>query len=328
MSRLKVFLLLIVIVEAVFAGDQDNSMEWNGYAQFRAFKNKGVSEGFMIRRTKLWIKGSMTKLERIHYKVMGIFTYNKSGFFGLLDAYGGYHFNIGYLRIGQQIPEFSLEREQPDWKIPMLERAAVINRMIPAAQSFARDIGMQARLNLSDNTWHIAAGIFNGDGANLKQHNSENFLYNLRTSYDWRISQGVNWHLGASLMYRHADNDDFSLIFGQGNLYSGNDFRYGLETLLNFSNIDIQGEYIEARFGSQKAFGYYTFVNYNVTPKDQVVASVEQLHDLNPVTLDDPWFKVGYNRLFIGHNLKLMAGGGSQFNGNYSFAAQIQIFFN
>ena len=328
MKLLKSILFILIISSQIFAQSDAENYEWNGYGQFRAYKLGDNSEGFMIRRAKLWVKGSVPSVSSFSYKVMGIFTYNHSGYFGLLDAYGNYNFSNGYLRFGQQIPEFSLQREQPDWKIPVTERASVINRMIPAAQSFARDLGIQVHLNLLNNSWQIAGGVFNGDGANLKSHNSANFLYSVRSSFNINFKKNYSLHFGASAMYRDAKDYDFSLIFGKSNLYTGGDFRFGIETLLILNKLEIQAEYIEADFNGQKAFGYYSFANYNLTNKDQFVVSTEQLVDLNEKTIDDPWLKLGYNHLFANHDVKLMVSGGTQFNDNYSLTTQLQLFFN
>jgi len=327
MKLMKTLMILLFSSTVMFSQENQN-FEWNGYGQFRLYKINDISEGFMIRRSKLWIKGVVPSSNSFSYKVTGIFTYSHSGYFGLLDAYGNYNFSNGYLRFGQQIPEFSLQREQPDWKIPVTERASVINRMIPAAQSFARDLGLQVHLNLMNNIWQIAGGVFNGDGANLKSHSSSNFLYSIRSSLKISLAKNYTWHIGASAMYRYADRYDFSLIFGKNSLYSGNDFRYGIETLLRLNRFEIQAEYISANFDGQIAYGYYLYANYNFTNTDQFVLSTEQLVDLNENTNDDPWLKMGYNHLFAKHDLKLMVSGGTQFNDNYSLTTQIQLFFN
>ncbi len=328
MRFLKSILFILIFSSQIFAQSEAENFEWNGYGQFRAYKLGNNSEGFMIRRAKLWVKGEVPSENSFSYKVMGIFTYNHSGYFGLLDAYGNYNFLNGYLRFGQQIPEFSLQREQPDWKIPVTERASVINRMIPAAQSFARDLGIQVHLNLLNNYWQIACGVFNGDGANLKNHNSSNFLYTVRSSLKIAFKKNYALHIGASAMYRYAEQYDFSLIFGSNSSYTGNDFRYGIEALLALNKLELQAEYISANFNGLKAYGYYAYANYNFTPKDQLVLSTEQLVDLNNDTYDDPWLKVGYNHLFANNDVKLMVSGGTQFNDNYSLTTQIQLFFN
>jgi hypothetical protein len=328
MKLLKILTLILCVSSIIFAQTETNNFEWNGYAQFRLYKISDNYQGFMIRRAKLWVKGNVPNESSFRYKVMGIFKYNKTGYFGLLDVYGEFLFSNGHLRFGQQIPEFSLQREQPDWKIPVVERAAVINRLIPAAQTSARDIGLQASWEPINSVLRIAGGVFNGEGSNIKTHGSANFLYTLRSTVRINIVQNYSLSLGSSIMFRKADNADFSLIFGKENLFTGNDFRYGFETLLKLNHVEVQAEYIGADFSGQKAFGYYVYVNLNFSEKDQAVVSAEKLVDLNNETNDDLWIIAGYNHLFFGHKVKLMASGGTQFKDNYTLTAQLQLFFN
>lgn len=322
-------LLIVFLFSALTYGQSSGKyFNWNGYGQFRIYKINGGSEGFMLRRLKLWVQGNVPSMERFRYKVMGFFSYNKGGYFRLLDAYGDFLFTNGYLRFGWQITEFSLQREQPDWKIPVMDRAAVINGMIPAAQSSARDVGLQIRWSPVKNIWQVAGGVFNGGGANLNTPSSANFLYTMRSTVKINIAEDYSWHFGGSVMYRKAEQADFNLIFGKDNLFSGDDFRYGFESLLKLNKVKIQAEYIGADFNGQKAYGYYAYINYNFSEKDQAVVSAERFADLNDETNDDLWMTAGYNRLFAGHKVKLMASGRTQFNGNYKLSAQLQLFFN
>ena len=322
----RIITALLFVSQLVFAKSSTPSVDWNGYGQFRAYQNSDAF-GFRVRRAKLWVTGH-TRQRNIRYKVMGLFGYNRFGDFGLLDAYADYVFQNGAIRFGQQIPEFSLQREQPDWQIPLVERAAVIDRMIPSAQSRARDIGVQMVWQPAGHFWHVAAGLFNGNGANLKSHNATDFLATLRTTVTLRFAQHYSWHIGGSMMVRRVDAADFSLIFGDNQPFTGTDFRYGLETLLVLNKLELQGEYLHADFDGREASGYYLYANFNLSSQDQLVLSTEQVSDLNPKTDDDAWLIAGYNHLFDGHNLKLMLSGGTQFNDNYSITTQLQLFFN
>jgi len=327
MTFLKTSLIILIFTGLTFAEKQSKTFEWNGYGQFRFYKINNNSQGFSVRRAKIWIKGNVPNVSDFRYKVMGIFKYNKTGYFGLLDAFGDYNFGKSYLRFGQQIPEFSLQRLQPDWKIPVVERANVIDALIPGAQSSARDIGFQIHYS-NNNVWQIAAGVFNGNGANLKKHNSSNFLYTIKGSVKINFTKNYFWHFGMSLMYRKAEQTDFSSIFGNTVPFTGNDFRFGFESLFNLNRVKIQAEYIEAHLGNEKAYGYYAYVNYCLTKKNQLVVNTERLVDLNEKTNDDMWLYFGYNHLFANNNLKLMFSGGTQFNDNYKLVTQIQLFFN
>ncbi len=330
MKRIPGYFIALVLLSAPLAKAKpgNNHFNWNGYTQIRFYKKNNDSQGFIIRRAKLWVKGNVGSLNELSYKVMGIFKYNKTGYFGLLDVYATYNFGFGYVRLGQQIPEFSLQRLQPDWKIPVIERAESVNKLIPAAQTSARDIGIQTHLAFSNKRINVAAGVFNGNGANLKNHNSADFLYNLRSFFVFNITDKTYLHLGASAMYRKVKNADFSTILGKGTIYTGKDFRYGIETLLKLDKVQIQAEYLKAIFGDYKVDGYYALISFNATPKDQFVISTEILNDLNTNMQDYQWLKVGYNRLFESHKLKLMVHGGTQFHNEFYFITQLQYFFN
>jgi len=77
---------LLLIYKQGSTQNAEKSSKWHGYSQFRIYRQDTTSEGFMIRRLKFWVKGHTPFAKKISYKVMGIFTYNKSGLFGLLDA--------------------------------------------------------------------------------------------------------------------------------------------------------------------------------------------------------------------------------------------------
>ncbi len=328
MRLLNIVVIAMLITSPLFSQNPVYSFEWNGYGQFRFYKSSNRTQGFMVRRTKIWLKGNLPYTNNFSYKVMGIFTYNHTGYFGLLDFYGDYNFNSGYLRFGQQIPEFSLQRLQPDWKIPVIERSEVINKLIPAAESMARDLGLQMHLNLINNIWYVTVGIFNGNGANLKKHNSAHFLYTLRSGFNSDVSKKFRFQLGTSIMYRYDDNYILSVKSGNDGIYTGNDFRFGFDARIILYDFEIQAEYIRANFNGITAHGYYAYVNFNFTPKDQFVLLTEQLIDLNNSTDDKPWLKTMYNHLFAKHKLKLMISGGTQFNNNYSASIQLQLFFH
>ncbi len=328
MNFVKTFIVILLLTGLTFAQKLNKTFEWNGYGQFRLYKINNDVQGFSVRRAKLWVKGNVPNANSFSYKVMGIFKYNKTGYLGLLDAYGEYDFGKSYLRFGQQIPEFSLQRMQPDWKIPVVERVTVIDALIPAAQSSARDIGLQVHVKPVKNIWQIAAGVFNGNGANLKNHNSSNFLYTVRSTVKINFAKNYSWHLGGSVMYRKANQDEFSSVFGKNKLFTGDDFRFGIESLLKFNKIEIQAEYIEAHLGNEKAYGYYAYANYNISDKDQLIINTERLVDLDKATNDDMWLDIGYNHLFANNDVKLMISGGTQFNDNYKLTTQIQLFFN
>jgi len=65
--------------------------------------------------------------------------------------------------------------------------------------------------------------------------------------------------------------------------------------------------------------------------KHVITLSVEQLHDVNPSTVDDPWYIIGYSYLVKGNDIKISLDNKFQFASNKTNALttiQIQYFFN
>ena len=154
---------------------QQAPVPWGGYIQARFAQSNDVT-GFSIRRTKLWLDGAAPVGKGFHYKVQGLFRPPNGGAFTLQDACLEYRTSMGFLRAGQMVPDFSLERSQPDAEIPLSERAAVINTLIPSATTGARDIGMEVALRPNAARWHATFGVFNGNGGNASQNEDRHFL--------------------------------------------------------------------------------------------------------------------------------------------------------
>lgn len=82
----------------------------------------------------------------------------------LQDVYGEYRLPFGIVRAGQFVPDFSLERSQGDAYIPVIERAAVVNALIPSGDTYARDIGTKFVFQPKGSGFHTSFGVYNGKG--------------------------------------------------------------------------------------------------------------------------------------------------------------------
>ncbi len=320
---------IFILAFFVFTGNvksQNKPFEFNGYAQFRFYTNNGDESGFWVRRTKLWIKGTAPKSSKISYKVMGIFDLKGIGSFNLLDAYVNFESNNILLRIGRQVPMFSLQRAQSDWAIPVLERASVINNLIPDTRTGARDIG--ALLGFKGlKYFEINAGVFNGSGANNKHH-TNNFLYTARLDFNFQLFNKASLSLGGATLYHYVKKETYPMIFGAGVAnFSGKDFRFDLSARVKVSVFTFQSEYIEAHFNSQKARGYYAIVSGTFSKVNQLAVSFEKYSDINSIPNDEPWAYLNYSRLLNGQKTKVMLTLGKQYKGEYLAAAQFQLFF-
>ncbi len=127
--------------------------DWNGYVQVRyknAFSNQHL---FEVRRAKLWMYRQAPFSNLLYYKVQGKFNFKNHGNFVLQDVFAEYRIKNGWIRLGQQKPDFSKERSQPDHLISVAKRALVVDALIPAAESGARDIGLQIHGKSANKFW-------------------------------------------------------------------------------------------------------------------------------------------------------------------------------
>jgi hypothetical protein len=305
--------------------------QWNGYAQIRLSDQFQKTAGFSIRRAKLWIDGPAPLIDSLFYRVQGIFRYQTIGTFMLQDVYAEYRLPFGFIRGGQFVPDFSLERAQGDAYLPLIERADVVNTLIPSGNTYARDIGAEFVVQPPRSGIHISAGIYNGNGGNTKSNEDRRFLYTNRTIYNIRFTDSFLWESGFSLAYRNKSGLKFPAILGKDSSFSGRDFRWGVETHMVADKWEIQSEYIRAYLNQRIAYGYYAFADYDLTPKNQIVLSIEKLKVPNPDSLSQPWYIAGYSHFFNGQKIKVMADAGAQFVNddvvNYNAAVQFQIFF-
>lgn len=324
-----IYLGLIFLTFSVLFAQQ--KIDWNGYLQYRFSDNYLDQANFSVRRAKFWIFGNLPgdSLNSWSYKLQAIFHQQVKYEFWLQDVYVNYKTHDFEVTIGQFVTDFSLQRKQPDYAMPLDERADVVNALIPAGETMARDIGVEVKL--ADNkTGSISLGFFNGNGANTVS-NQRNFLFTNRGTLFLLNKSDSKLELGYNLSYRNAHNLQLSKIFGNNFSFTGKDFRFGFEVQLNIKNFEIQLEYIEAHLGDKKAYGYYALADYSIAKKNLLTLSVEQLNDLNPVTNDNIWYLIGYSYLLKGNDIKFSLDNRFQFLKNKTntlTTLQVQYFFN
>ena len=328
---MKRILILFVVLTCVESSLAQEKVTWNGYLQTRFSDDFRSNTGFSIRRAKLWVGGPAPFDANMQFHVQGIFRYQTSGTFMLQDVYGEYKMPFGFVRAGQFVPDFSLERAQGDAFIPLIERAAVINALIPSGDTYARDIGAELVLEPKGSGFHTSFGIYNGNGGNTKSNEDRQFLYTNRTTYDIRFTDNLSWTNIFSVSYRDKKDLSFPSILGNGKTFSGTDFRWGLESHLKSRSWELQGEYIQADLENQKSYGYYLFGDYDLDSLNGIVLSTEKLQVVNTSHSNAPWYIVGYSYFFNGQKFKVMVDARTQYlsdRTNYGGTAQLQIFFN
>ena len=330
---LKIKNILIVIITLFISfnirTEAQQKIEWNGYLQYRFSDNYLNQSDFSVRRAKFWVNGLLPEGSgNWSYKLQANFLQQVKYQFVLQDVLVNYKFNDFEVTAGQFVPDFSLERKQPDYKIPLVERACVVNSLVPGAETMARDIGAQLKLD-NNKTGSFSIRFYNGNGAN-NVSNLKNYLYVNRGTVFLFYNSDSKLELGYNLSYRNAHNIQFNKIFGNNYSFTGNDFRFGFEEKLNLGDLELQSEYIEARLGNQKAHGYYALADYIIASKNLIALSIEQLNDLNPLTVDNPWYVIGYSYLLKGNSIKFSIDNKFQFTQNKTNSLttiQIQYFF-
>jgi phosphate-selective porin len=301
-SATQLLLIVAVVLLSVPRSTAQQTVDWNGYLQYRFTDNYLDQTAFSVRRAKLWLNGTLPEDSHSwNYKVQAMFHQQAQFDFLLQDVFVNYKTNGFEITAGQFVPDFSLQRKQPDYVIPLVERAAVVNALVPAAETMARDIGVEVKA--SGNPGSISFGFFNGNGANSLS-NKRNFLLVQRSTVSLLKADAI-LQLGYNLSYRHATTLQCAKMLGPGISFSGNDFRFGFEGRFVLSGIEIQSEYIEAHLGSTKASGFYALADYLIMREHRVTVSIEKLKDLNPATQDDPWYIVAYSYLIKEDQIKL-----------------------
>ena len=318
--------LVLALLSAFATSSRANAQAtWGGYLQTRFATDYRSSSGFSIRRAKLYTNGVAPFDSNLSVRVQAIFRWQNARTFTLQDAYAEYRFPALSVRAGQFVPEFCLQRLQPDAAIPVVERALVVDALIPSAESFARDIGLLLSVHPSEH-WEVSFGVFNGNGGNQAGNNDRRFLYVARPTFDAMPLDSVHVHGGLSFAYRNKRDMTFKKIFGTDVPFAGDDFRWGAEWSLSSTRWRLQAEYLQANLGAEKAWGYYIIGNVSLDVTDEAVGLVERFIDLDPSTTNHTWYGVGWNHYFAGNRFKIQCTARAQFvRGHNQYATTVQL---
>jgi hypothetical protein len=321
--------VLVALAAAAPARAQRHSPEWGGYAQVR-FTGSRDSLGFTIRRAKLWLDGSAPFAPALQFRVQALFRSTERGALTLQDVWVGYHPGAVSLRAGQMVPDFSLERSQPDASLPLIERARAVNALIPSATTGARDVGAQVTVQPARSLWHVSVGLFNGNGGNAVGNEDKRFLVTGRAVWAARLGGADTVALGGSAAYRRTGGLAFQQILGTTTPFAGEDFRWGAEGRLAGPRYELQAEYLRVRLGAAQAWGYYLLGSCRIAPHYALAASVERMVLPDAGRRADPWYILGLTRVIRGDRAKLMLDARVQTGESrpdYATAAQFQLYF-
>jgi len=311
MKKIKYFLttlLLIMITLNGFAqkpASPDDKIEWHGYTQFWANTNFDNNYSLSLRRLKFWLGSGPAFSDHWSFKVQALFTSLGHEKFFLQDVYGQYRNKSGVssLRFGQFTPAYSLQRSQHDYLIAAIERANIINFLIPDAGLGVRDMGFQYTLKAAQKHLEVNFGIFNGYGIKEYRFNYNGYMLTHNLSYTLRKNNTL-WKFGYSVMYRKAVDLPLKHILPDS-VFSGNDFRCDVYAMFRIPRFKIQAEYANAWLNGARASGYYALATLKANKKNEVYLSYDKYSDLISSSTDNPWYIAGYNYLFKGYDLML-----------------------
>ena len=246
-------------------------------------------------------------------KIQTTLSSNFNETFILQDVMLRYKSNAFSLKMGQFIPEYSLERFEHDYSLPFSERSIVVDRLIPNATMGVRDIGLEGSYKAPSGVFQTWLGIFNGYGIQEYRINHPGIMITQKTVFHVLKN---HWLAGYSLMYRKADRLAIPKVLPDGVLFTGDDFRFNFFSKIQWSTFNFQTEYFYANLNDHYANGYYFMATWTKN-KQSIAASYNQFTDLINSTSDDPEIHLAYSYLFKGDYIKLMLDNGIK-AGNHS----------
>ena len=287
-------------------------VEWHSYAQLRFATNFNDYNNFSVRRLKFWMKSSPDFSKHWSFKVQAIFMSIQKEKLFLQDVYAQYNWKSSSIRFGQFIPQYSLQRFQPDYLIPSMERSLGVSFLIPDGGTLgARDIGVQYNLNAIDNHLQFNVGLFNGYGIKEYRFNNNSIMVSQNLSYKIDLNTS-DIKLGFSTMYRQADDIFLRGIIPDTISYSGSDFRFSFYGIFTSKYIDFQAEFLQAYLKNYNATGYYGLATVKFNSKNHAYLQYDCYSNDYISPLNNPWYIAGYNYFFKGYKIMLTLQTGFQ----------------
>ena len=326
-----IFLLALLTAKAEDAQPL-KKVEWHSYTQLRFATDFNNYNNFSVRRLKFWIKSGPGFSKHWSFKAQAIFMSIQKEKFFLQDVYGQYNFGNSSIRFGQFIPQYSLQRFQPDYLIPATERARAVNLLIPDGTLGVRDIGIQYNLNAAKGNLHFNIGLFNGYGIREYRYNNTGILATQNLSYRIPFKHS-SLQLGYSVMYRKDENLYLPGVFSDSLAYTGTEFRFNVNGIFRSKVIDVQAEYLQANLDTTTANGYYALATVKFNERNHAYLMYDHYSNSydSPLSLNSPWYIAGYNYLFKNYRIMLTLETGFQETGskwNNRTTLQFQMFFH
>lgn len=250
-----------------------------GYAQTGYTYNDAekVSNTFDIKRIILMAEGKVTDKWSVYF----MYNFNAGG--TLLEVYTDYHFLPGLsARLGQFKVPYTIENPLSPTTVELINcysqatdyLAAVGNQDPLRGSTSGRDMGFMLHGNLFNKHLTYRAGIFNGQGINLKDRNSQK---------DYALSLMVHPIKGLSI--------GSTLVTGKGNAMGTSAVNPGIQAGENYKRnrwsagavvetkpLSLRTEYLGGKDAQVKSEGYYATGSIHIIPKLDLIASYDYLN--------------------------------------------------
>ncbi len=299
-----VLLLLICTFRVNAQKTSDIPVEWHSYTQLRAASNFDDYTNFSVRRLKFWIKSKPEFSKHWSFKAQAIFMSLQKEKFFLQDIFVDYRWGNSSIRFGQFIPKFSVQRFQPDYLIPSVERSRPVMFLIPDGTLGVRDIGAQYNLHDNKKRLEFNAGIFNGYGIKYYRFDNQGIMLTHNLSYTFALNKS-KLRLGYSVMYRKADELQLLRILPDTVLYSGDEYHWNVYALFTSKVFNFQAEYFQANLSNGIAEGYYGLATIKLNPKNQIFLTYDLYESIYASDLNKPQVNIGYNYLMDDYKMML-----------------------
>ncbi len=326
-----ILLILTVFTLPVRAASTEKQVGVHAYLQFRGTSDLRSEGEFFLRRLKVWVHSTPGFSRHWSFKIQTTFTSLHKEKFFLQDVKLNYRWKRFSLDMGQFVPAFSLQRSQHDYQIAPIERARVVNVLIPDGTLGVRDLGFQLNYGTRKSRFRTQTGVFNGYGIKDYRPHNNGLMIAHRTQWMFSLPSAGKVLLGYSLQYRWAEDLPLYFILPDSVRFTGKDVRTNLFGEWKWHQVDLQAEVIRANLEGQVAYGYYLLCVLS-HQRSQWVFSGETYHDLIDNTPDVPMYRLGYNYLLDDNRIRLSLdnrfGIEHHHVSNYRITVQLQFFLS
>lgn len=247
-----------------------------GYAQFGYTYDDAeeADNSFDVKRIIFMAEGKITD------KWSCFFMYNFNSGGKLLEVYTDYHILPGLsARMGQFKMPYTIESPLSPTVVELIDCYSQATNYLAAigphdpmmGATSGRDMGAMLYGNLFQKklTYHL--GLFNGQGINTKDRNSQKDIVGslMVRPLNW-LSVGSSFIKGkGNAMAKSAFHPDIEV----GDNYTRD--RWAAGAVITTKPLSLRSEYLGGKDGNVKSEGWYATANYHILPKLDLIASYD-----------------------------------------------------